>query len=175
MNSAARFGLVLVLLLLCGCGRLRTGASPEPQTAAPVSLRLSPGKMLIVPFSAGEGVEASKELDQLALMIVKGTGEELERAGSAFTLVGEEELEAAQFILEGHFVKKSESGRIRRWMPGGKTLDLGVQWEVKDRSSGGRLLVSTRELRSSRGKDGWRQLAYRLGQEIAKELRRSAQ
>ncbi len=173
MSPTARFASSFVFFLICGCGWFRSGPSPVSEKAPSLSRHLNPGKVLIVPFSAGEGVEASKELDQISLMIVKGVAEELGRLSAPFTVVGEDELEQTDLLLEGHIVKRSESRGVSNWMPGGKKLVLGTEIEIKDRASGDRLMVLSPELRASGAQEDWRQLAYRLGQEIARELKDS--
>ena len=177
MKSLARLAFVPVFFFLFGCGGMKAGLPVRPgDEIAPVVKRLgSGGKLLIIPFSAGEGVEASRELDQIALMIVKGIGEELERTQAPFVLVSEKESREADFILEGHISQQNQPGGFHKWMPGGKTLQLGVQLEVKKASSGDRLWEWASQVRSSRGENDWRKLAYLMGQEIAKKLAKATQ
>lgn|SRR3989338_6819558 len=58
------------------------------------------GYLWIVPFSAGIAVEASDEVDRLAMMIIRGLTETFEQYQSNFKIIFNEDNQRGDFILE---------------------------------------------------------------------------
>ena len=63
------------------------------------------GKLIVVPFRAGEDAVATKELDHLALTIVKGMADGFLEMNSNIVVVASRDANEADFIMNGYIDK----------------------------------------------------------------------
>ena len=89
------------------------------------------GRLLIVPFNAGEGAAASDELDRLSLLIVKGISSVLGDGQSSFFLVFAGEADTADRLIQGHVVRMGTEGGWIFWK---RKKFIGVEGQLIDRT-----------------------------------------
>ena len=188
MKSLFKVLTVLLLVLGCGCVWLKhhnqTAISSEANSFVQNGKVLDAdrlkagGKLLLVPFKAGEDVMATAELDRLALMIVKGISEKLQGSGAPFEILFAQNAEKAELILEGHFTKIRNSSRIRKWMLMDKGKSLAVSGKMVDRKTGKTILVFTDSKQNQEKKktfsDLGRDIGYDIGDYILELVHQSA-
>ena len=116
------------------------------------------GKIYLVPFSAGVGVEAGEALDETALMLIKGIYEELSSTNSVLTVLTSGQGSSPDFILRGHFVKWSRKSR----------RVISIEGEVVERVSG-KVLLHFNDLKEAVQKaDDHRVLGYDIGKDVGR-------
>lgn len=128
------------------------------------------GKIFLVPFSAGVGVEASEALDEAALMLIKGIYEELSATNSVLTVLTSEQGASPDFILRGHFIRWSSAsaGGIKRLLPGGPQRVIGIEGEVVERSTG-KVLIHFSDIKEAVEKaDDHRVLGFDIGKDVGR-------
>ncbi len=131
------------------------------------------GKIYLVPFSAGVGVEAGETLDEAALMLIKGIYEELSSTNSALTVLTSGQGSSADFILRGHFVKWNDgsSGRIKKLLTSGKQRSIStisVEGEIIERATG-KVLIHFADVKEAAVRsDDHRALGYNIGKDIGR-------
>lgn len=128
------------------------------------------GKLLIVPFTAGVGVEADVLLDKIALMIVKGMAEVLKDEASRFEVLVSENAQEADFVIRGHVTEMNKASRIRRWIPGNREISLGIEGQMTDAGNRETLLVFTHGIKARSDQEDYQQLGYRIGKDIGRFL-----
>lgn len=160
---------------LMGCGWLNS----QPQTAVFPSTpfvetgkildeaRLKQGgKLLIIPFRPGSGVEASDGLDKIALMVDKAISDVLIEKDAGFDVLTADNADQANFILEGHITVMDQPTRLDRWTFRGNNYALSVKGRIMDRDTEKPILVFTDSLRGETKEQDLRQLGLRIGQNI---------
>ncbi len=186
--------LLITIFLSClaaGCGwfsgkpKAVASLSGSPQTPAPVtfvrdgkvvdaqSLKEG-GKIVIIPFQAGDGVEATDQLDKAALMLVKGIADLLEKEGAPFKVLTDENAADADFIIKGHITKISKPSLARRWLFGNSRISLEVEGRMVEARSGRSILVFAHGQRARVREKDHKQLGYLLGEDIARFLNERA-
>ncbi len=128
------------------------------------------GKLLIVPFTAGVGVEADVLLDKIALMIVKGMTEVLKDKAARFEVLVSENAQEADFVIRGHVTEMNKASRIRRWIPGNREISLEIEGEMTDAGNRETLLVFTHGIKARSDQEDYQQLGYRIGKDIGQFL-----
>jgi hypothetical protein len=128
------------------------------------------GKVVVLPFKAGVGVEANKELDKIALMIIKGVSEILEREVGKITVVFDEEAEDADLIIKGHVTEKRLPGKLRKWVLLNKNIVLAVDGKMIDRNTGQTVLVFSDKHQINLKEGNFLQLGYTIGQNIGQYI-----
>lgn len=181
------FILCFSLLIFCwGCATGNTKHSskkenlkePESDYSAvvlrPSFLKEKGASLIVVPFTAGVGVEANKDLDRLSLMIVKGMIDTLNKDGVHFKIFPAEEADQADFIIQGHITHRINPRALRGWMFRPQEAVLSMEAKMTERKSGDLILIYSRQ-RQARSKDvivreGEMTLAEHLGQDIAQYI-----
>ena len=91
------------------------------------------GKLLIIPFKAGEKVELNEQLDKAALRIVKGIAEALmEQDNSGFKILLANNADEADIVIKGFVREFKETSKIRKWFLRKKKISLGVEGKMID-------------------------------------------
>jgi len=120
------------------------------------------GKVLAVPFKAGVNVEATDNLDIVALRIVKGISDAIEQTGVPIEILTSANSDEAKFILQGHIVEMKTSGNMKKFLLRGKDIVLGVEGQMVDKKTKKVVLYFKDRIKAK-----LRDKSYRvLGQEI---------
>lgn len=124
---------------------------------------------MVIPFTAGAGIEATEELEKIALMMVKGITEAVEKNGQPFKLLNQDQTQTADFILQGHVV---EIGKMKKglgaWWGKPQPKFLGVEATIVDRKTG--KVISRFVTRRESTEMDYRILGRELGREIGQSL-----
>ncbi len=128
------------------------------------------GKIAIIPFAAGADVEANEELDKIALMIIRGVSETLSDAHENLKVVFDEDAKTADFILEGHVTALTAPGTLDRWVMGNRKMELSVKGKLVDQKTQQLVAVFTDHKKSQNKGEDFRQLGFKIGQDIANFL-----
>ncbi|MCA9403018.1 MAG: hypothetical protein KC897_04495 [Candidatus Omnitrophica bacterium] len=157
MKSVKPLACVFLAVILTGCGGLKvpkwvpfTGSKQpvEPQPVPPVAIQLpvrdgrmiapkrlaKGGRVMLVPFRAGEHVIASQELDKIAFRMMQGIAIPLRDNRPYFEIViNSEEGADPDFLIDGYFTRKRESADIlSRWFFLRKKRILSVEGKLMD-------------------------------------------
>ena len=185
MNRDRLVVFIFSLLILCGCatgGKKHPSAkkiSREPKSEysakilRPAFLKKDGASLVVVPFTAGIGVEADSDLDRLSLMIVKRIIDALNKDGKHFKILPAEEADKADFIIQGHITHPENLERHRVWMFSAKEVSLSIEARMAERKTGNLILIYSRELSAPLTKEKRADelsLAQQMGQDIAEYL-----
>ena len=128
------------------------------------------GNLLVVPFSAGEGVQASDELDHVSLEIVKGISDILQAKGRPFKFLDSEDAQSADLVIKGRVVRLEEKTGFKMLPGKHKILSLAVEGSVIE-VQGEEILAKFSQDKKGAGKgDTFENLGYRIGVEIGQFL-----
>jgi hypothetical protein len=128
------------------------------------------GKLVILPLKAGVGVESNKELDKIALMIIKGVSEILERENGKITVVFDDGAEDADLIMKGHIVERTVPGKMKKFVLMNKNIELGVEGKLIDRNTGETIVVFSDQQKTNLKEGNFLQLGYTIGQNIGQYI-----
>ena len=166
-------------MLVVGCAWLRPPSeeknltvSSAPRSEGKEGIRLSQGtKLLIVPFTAGSAVEATEELDKIALMMVKGIAETVAESGKSVEIVDGEQANKVDFILRGHVTEIEETGGgLSRWWGKPQQKILGVEVALVDYKTNRVVAHFVQQKESAQPNVNYRTLGLELGREIGQSL-----
>ena len=183
-----RYRLVILsfsLLILCGCatGRVKhppkkkISQEPESEYSAkvlrPAFLKKEGATLIVVPFTAGTGVEADNDLDRLSLMIVKGIIDTLNKDGKHFKILAAEEADKADFIIQGHVTHPENLEHHRAWMFSLKEISLSIEARMTERKTGNLVLIYSRQRKAPFTKEKKEEemtLAQQLGEDLTEYI-----
>ena len=149
--------------------RTRILPQDEPPIAARVLKKNSFNrgeKLLIVPFTAGTGVEATSNLNRLSLMIVKGMDETLKKNHAPFEVLGSQDADQADLILQGHITQETESGIFKRWLFRKREAMVAVEGEVIEKRTGDLVLRFSHQRKTDLKSEWEITLAEGIGEDI---------
>lgn len=133
------------------------------------------GNLLIVPFSAGEGVEASDELDHVSLMIVKGIADTLGDQGRSFKILTEENAQSADFVIKGRIVRMQAKETFHEpWRKNKSVYSLGIEGSVMSVDPEEILAKFAQDDTNKSRSNSYASLGYELGVKIGRFLVSSA-
>jgi len=129
------FCWIVLGFIICGCASQskRAQMHQNPDTATnffrifEANRFKEGGGLLMIPFKAGPGVEASNELDRIALMMVKGLSEVIQEDKTPFVLADPKNPQTIKLILEGRVIRLDEPSRMKRWIPGKDMTTMAVE------------------------------------------------
>ena len=185
MKYFLRGGILFVsLIFLPGCGWLNSKQAVVPPDVQFLKVgkvidakRLRQGgKLLIVSFSAGAGVEATDQLDRVALMIVKGLADILKENSSPFEILDSNNAREAEIVMSGHvtaFSAKADSNLL--FLNGMKIYCLAVEGKIIDPASGEKILIFSDSKESRQKDEEAKDLGYRMGRDIGSFILSSMQ
>ena len=108
MNCRMTFFIFLLTVSLQGCFWPFNGPGKSDGDLTSVSVEIlngtafkREGAIAFIPFVAGPDAEAGKEIDRLALVIVKSTADALAYSPSTLRVATEEDLSGAKYVLDG--------------------------------------------------------------------------
>ena len=127
-------------------------------------------KLAIMPFKAGANVEASDELDRVALMIIKGISDAFLRSQDGnhghFQILTAENFSEADLIVRGHITDLISPSKIRRLLPLKAKKTLGVAGKILKSETGEVVLIFNDREASDDTQDDYSQIGYRIGKNI---------
>ncbi|MCK4882681.1 MAG: hypothetical protein KAS92_06635 [Candidatus Omnitrophica bacterium] len=188
MKKGVKAGCLISLLLMIGCAHIPfLGKSSQPAVDAVESIvpeqpvesnrfvekgrivdasRLRQGKnVAVIPFKAGVGVEANEELERITLMIVKGIADTFaDDQRGLFTIVTAENLEAADFAIQGHVTGLKGPSKVKRWVLLKGHKMLGVDGKMIDAKTGETVAVFTDQVTSQA--ENYKDLGHQIGKNI---------
>ena len=86
-----------------------------------------------------------------------------------------ENADTADIIIKGHVVKMSQTGGLKKLVPGMKSLNLKVTGEMVERTSNRRILVFSKQQGTKQDKEDFKALGYAIGQDIGRFIAAGAQ
>ena len=126
------------------------------------------GKILIIPFKAGAGVEENSELEKISMLMVKGIAEELSLGKTPFQILNSEDYNDAEMIIQGHVVRLDQTRGVKQYLPGKKEIILKVSGEVIDRKSKDRLMVFSQQRIGKEPSEDFKSLGGVIGHDIGR-------
>jgi|GEM_PF-994742 len=132
------------------------------------------GTLVIVPFSAGEGVAASAELDRVALMIVKGAADALQGDNRLFTVVFADQAANSDLAVQGHITAQKKFRVLRKWRWQDIGRELSVEGKVIDVKTQEPVASFSHTIISRVPEKSFADLADTIGQDIVQFLLNSA-
>lgn len=175
--------MIFLSCLTAGCGWF----SGQPKAAASLSIEVPAplkfvrdgkvvdakplkdgGKIVVIPFKAGAGVEATDQLDQTALMLVKGLVDLLHKEGAPFEVLTGENAADADFVIKGYVTKISKPSLVGRWILGNNRIGLDVEGRMVEARSGRPILVFAHGQKARAKEKDHKQLGYLVGEDIAR-------
>lgn len=129
------------------------------------------GNLLVVPFSAGENVESSNELDRVSLMIVKGIADVLAAQNQPFKFMVREDAQKADFVIKGRIVQVQEQNKsIQLWQRKIRKLSLQAQATILEVESEQVMAKFSLVKEAKDQEKDFDALGYRIGEEIGRFL-----
>lgn len=167
---------LLLLCLTAGCvwvapkdtAGMKTHPLPQGQKILNAERLQKGGRMVVVPFRAGVGVEATDELDKIALMIVKGVADLLKKEGAHFEVMTGENADQADFLIQGHITHRAGASGLRRWILRSKTIELGIEAKMMDIATQQTILVFTQRKETTKKARDYRELGYEIGEDLGR-------
>lgn len=137
------------------------------------SLRLQKKQnIVIVPFTAGVGVEASDELDGVALMIIKGISDTFatDRTGkhNHFNILTAENAQNADLVVQGRVTQMTTSSKVSRWVLFKGEKKLGVEGKMLDPKTDEPTLIFVDHAKTRTRDENFKRLGYRIGTNIGR-------
>ncbi len=126
------------------------------------------GSLVIQPFKPGAGVEATNQLDQVSLMMVKGFTEEMTQKNSSLTVITGQNTSQAKYFIRGYIVKLERSTGLMDYATKKPNI-LSVEGKMTDLESD-RVVVNFSASVRSGEKNDFNDFAYKIGQRIAAYL-----
>lgn len=177
--------MIFLSCLTAGCGWF----SGKPKAAASLSIEVPAplkfvrdgkvvdakplkdgGKIVVISFKAGAGVEATDQLDQTALMLVKGIVDLLHKEGAPFEVLTGENAADADFIIKGHITKFKKPSFVNRWILLNRNIGIEVEGRMLEARSNRTILVFAHGQRARVREKDHKQLGYLVGEDIARFL-----
>jgi hypothetical protein len=126
------------------------------------------GSLLIIPFKAGAGVESTGELDNVALMIVRGISDAFKESSSNFKILDADHADQADFIIKGHITGRGKSSRWKRWVLLKDKNFLRVNGKLIDVKTEKTILVFSDKKEGRKKRDEYKLLGHMVGQNIGR-------
>lgn len=167
---------VLLVCLTAGCmgaapkdtADMKTPSPPPGQKILNAERLQQGGKMAVVPFRAGVGIEATDELNAVALMIVKGVADSFKKEGSRFEVMMGAKADQADFLIQGHITHRRGVSGLKRWIPGSRTIELGIEAKMIDIATQQPVLIFAQRKKAAEKAGGYRELGYTLGEDLGR-------
>lgn len=167
---------VIVLFISLGCGFSKRQGIVRPGGDERIifgkivmeSRLQQGGNLLIVPFKAGTGVEASDELDKAALMIVKGITEKLKEDETLLKIVSAEHAETADLEIKGHITQFERPRGMKKWLPKQDSLRLSLEGQLIDLKNGGPVALFSHHAILKLKQDENKAAIYQIGSGIGR-------
>ena len=126
------------------------------------------GTIFVVPFKAGPNIQATIQLDHIALMIVKGIADEVNQVQSPLRILTAENKDYADFLIQGHIVLLSEPHGLQKWSLGKKKKSLAVKGYMIDQKTRKKILLFSQQKEASLKHESYDDLGWGIGSDIGK-------
>ena len=130
--------------------------------------------VIIIPFHAGVNVEATDDLDRIALMMIKGItdtfGADQTGKHDHFHILTADSQEPDNLVLKGYFTDLSGPSTLKRLLPLTNKQSLGVSGKLMDAKSGEVLVIFTDAVTTDDKNDDTMKLGYQIGINIGRFL-----
>lgn len=163
-----RFLVCISLCSVFGCsavGHVPQHISPEKNIIVHSSVLAQGGSVLIVPFSAGQGVFASEELNRSALIIVRGIKDGLTENTGRFQVQSEAADQPPDLLVTGRIERLETQGSLWRYIGGRRYRVIKVIGKVVDKQ-GVMVAMFQRTLKKSYGEMSEIDFLLQVGKEI---------
>ena len=167
--------MVCMNLLLSGCSVIPRVERPDqkqplpqsvPQTVVISGERLREGgKVFVKPFIPGEHVVSDDAFDRISMHVLKGFLTALQQAPEVYTLLGSEQAEESELLVEGRILEKKTKRVFEKLWRRKTVYVLKVEGTILDRSHNKVVMYFTHELSHGDG-EGFDRLAEDVGQDI---------
>ncbi|MCB9757750.1 MAG: hypothetical protein H6753_04910 [Candidatus Omnitrophica bacterium] len=129
------------------------------------------GNLLVVPFSAGENVESSDELDRVSLTIVKGIADVLADKDQPFKLMVQDDVQKTGFVIKGRITRiEQKNSSIKPWQAKKRKFSLYVEGMILEVDSE-EVLAKFSLVKTTQEQKNWFEgLGYAMGEEIGRFL-----
>lgn len=131
------------------------------------------GRILLVPFRAGESVVASEELDKIAYRVMQGINNSLAENPPYFDIMINDETELPDYYINGYFTRKRESPGFIKALRLRQGFILGVEGKLVDANTQEVLATFSDEVSSSDPGEDFIHLGFQLGNNIGEFLHRN--
>lgn len=174
MKKYIKLAVLVVPCFLAGCLWGPKPAAPQkapPDNRVVDSARLEKGgDLLIIPFRPGVGVEATDEVNRVALMAVKGISEVIKENETSFRLLGGEEAQKADFVVKGDISRFEKSSRLKKWLLIPKQATIEIKGKMVEQESGKVVLYFAQQVTSKIRERDLLTIGYDIGRKIGKFL-----
>jgi len=126
------------------------------------------GKLVIVPFKAGAGVEANNDLDKISLMIVKGAAQAFKNQSPHFEILLSDNAQDADFVIEGHVTGIKKRSKMKKWMPGRHWRSVSVEGKMIDQTTGDTILIFKDKKETRKETEDHLQLGLGIGEDVGR-------
>lgn len=176
---AFKYFSIFLIIFLSGCSwfKIKQTLPPESTQFVQTGRVLEPtilkrgGRIAIVPFTAGEKVEAGALSDRVSLMIVKGIADVFQqRSNNLFEVVTSENVKDVDFIFEGHLTDLKKASRVNKLLLKGSKIDLGLDGKIITRDDGITVAIFSDYRENTNKEIDHSQLGYIVGQDIARYI-----
>ncbi len=127
---------------------------------------LAGGLLAFAEFKPGPGAVADEQTDRISLMLIKGIKDAMSVHTSALSIAGEDQLNQADFLLDGHIEEFSKSGKLSRLVMRKNEVYLSVEGEIWRQESGAKVLVFSSSAVINVKKEKPAEVAYQMGKAI---------
>ncbi len=185
--------IVIVCLFFCGCSWFHLGDSkPKSRRVNPDDLVVkldenktaieteglkqinvinqqklkSGGQVVVIPFSPGVNIEANDTFDKVTLRIISGIREVFQDQSEIFTVLSSEEVDQADFIIEGRVIEIHKPSIMKRATFKNNRLKLSVQGKMLDRETDKPILVFSDTVEAKNKKETLEVLGSHIGKHI---------
>ncbi|MBU0468550.1 MAG: hypothetical protein KKD07_04935 [Candidatus Omnitrophica bacterium] len=124
------------------------------------------GKLLIIPFKAGENVELNDQIDKVSLRIVKGIAEALLEGNSKFQILLDHNADEADIVIKGFITGFKTVPKWKNWFPGKKNISLSVEGKMIDVKTQSTICVFQDRSETSKKEEDHKHLGLTIGQNI---------
>ena len=183
IRSILKTTLILCLaVVFFGCSHIpkktTVPSSPDDGVVGRVldsaSLRQG-GKILIIPFTAGEGVAATDDLDKISLRLVRGLSVALE-GQQKFVVLSGDKAQDADFVIKGRIVRVKEKKGMPQFLKARTAMRyLSVEGEVVARKGSQTLAYFSNEAKNRDQSEKLEIMAERLGTNIGEFILKAIQ
>ena len=129
------------------------------------------GKIQIIPFTAGIDVEASQELDRMALGIIQGATEIInaENEKENLTVVFGEEADKSDFRMSGHITRFKKNSRLKKFFFK-KTIDVTIEGKMVSQRTGETLFIFTHRKKIQGKEPSLKNLGRIMGHDLGRYI-----
>lgn len=173
-NDFCKLITLLIVVVFCGCSYfgVKNNIKKEPAEIVRMGSIVASdrikegGKLLIIPFKAGEDVVLNAQIDKVSLRIVKGIADSLIEGNSKFEILLAHNADEADIIIKGFITEFKTVPKWRAWLPGKDKIGLGVEGKMIDADSESTICVFQDRQETSENEEDHNFLGLTIGHNI---------